>query len=80
MTATELLREAKSKRTHMNPKHPTNFLNKVELRKQEELLDLMRRATANGTQVEVATAVAKDWHPIIVVDADGKINFVIGDR
>lgn len=41
--------------------------------KYEKLLDLLRRATANGTHVEVAGAIAVNWEPSYYVDGDGKL-------
>ena len=64
----------------MDDQYINAFVKKVEYEKSKKLLDLMRQATANHTHVEVAMVVAKDWHPIIVIDADGKIEIVIGDH
>lgn len=38
------------------------------------LLDLLRRATANGTHQEVAEAIAIDWSPLISFNKDGEIS------
>ena len=58
----------------------SDFLKKVEHSKYEKLLDLMRRATANGTHSEVAAAVSADWHPLTIIDAEGNIGFKIQRR
>jgi hypothetical protein len=45
--------------------------------KTEKLLDMIRRASANGTAKEVAAAIAPDWIPIIEIDEQGKAEVVI---
>ncbi len=47
--------------------------------KRTRLLDLLRRATANGTHQEVAEAIARDWNPAFVVDTKGKITIKVSD-
>lgn len=43
----------------------------------EKLLDLIRRACANGTAKEVAAAVAVDWIPTIEIDGNGKATVLV---
>lgn len=43
--------------------------------KVNKVLDLIRRACANGTAREVATAIADDWSPAIEIDSDGRAHF-----
>lgn len=50
----------------------------LETAKVNRLLDLMRRATANGTHREVAEAIARDWNPAAHVDPAGKVHFIGG--
>jgi hypothetical protein len=45
--------------------------------KVTKLLDLMRRATANGTHRAVAEAIARDWEPRMAVDREGTISILI---
>ena len=59
---------------------PTKFIENVDRLKYLKILDLMRRATANGTHPEVAEAISKDWHPLVTIQPDGQIEFVIQRR
>ena len=45
--------------------------------KEEKLLDLIRRACANGTAREVAVGIAVDWCPTIEIDENGKASVVM---
>jgi hypothetical protein len=45
--------------------------------KVDKILDLIRRACANGTAREVAEALANDWSPTIEIDANGRTTFII---
>jgi hypothetical protein len=52
-------------------------LDKIKAAKYAKILDLMRRATANGTHEEVARAIAEDWFPLMRVDEKGVLSFKI---
>lgn len=41
------------------------------------ILDLIRRACANGTHRQVAEVLAYDWNPPIIIDEKGKSTFKI---
>ena len=45
----------------------------IEKMKLDKVLDLMRRATANGTHKEVAAVIAAHWNPPVSIMADGKM-------
>lgn len=47
--------------------------------KRAKLLDLLRRATANGTHQQVVDAIMPDWCPAFKVDAKGKITIRMSD-
>ncbi len=47
--------------------------------KVEFILDLIRRACANGTHRKVAEALSVDWNPDILIDQKGKATFKIGN-
>jgi hypothetical protein len=52
------------------------IIQNLDRAKYERVLDLIRRATANGTHVDVAKAIARDWFPLCRIDAKGKIEIV----
>jgi hypothetical protein len=53
---------------------------KIEQAKREKLIDLLRRATANGSHHEVAEGILLDWNPLIDVDHQGNITVLIGGK
>lgn len=51
----------------------------IDREKREKLADIIRRATANPSNVaEVADEIARDWYPMIKIDPQGRRSFVIG--
>lgn len=57
----------------------TELLAAIHKAKRDRLLDLIRRATANGTHAEVAEAIARDWQPICQVGPTGGVTVLISD-
>lgn len=47
--------------------------------KRDRILDLIRRATANGTHEQVAEAIARDWFPLCSIGPSGLISILISD-
>lgn len=47
--------------------------------KVARILDLIRRATSNGTHAEVAEALARDWSPLCVIGTMGQVSVFISD-
>lgn len=62
----------------MTEQAPAALIEATNREKRNKLLDLLRRATANGTSEEVADAIAQDWFPLCQIGANGKIEFLIG--
>ncbi len=57
-----------------------NLFQEIENAKHRKLLDLLRRASANGTLYEVVAAIAKDWDPPTRIDGQGNLSIVMMDR
>lgn len=55
------------------------LLQDIHRAKRDRLLDLIRRATANGTHEQVAEAIARDWNPLCVVGKTGLVTAMISD-
>lgn len=62
------------------PEHVTAQLETIEKAKLAKLLDLIRRAAANGTSVEVAEAILQDWYPKCRVDPHGRVEILLGEE
>lgn len=52
----------------------------IDKAKRERLLDMLRRATANGSHQEVAAAIVLDWFPLLQIEPNGNIKILIGGR
>jgi len=53
--------------------------NEFEAAKYAMLLDMLRRATANGTHEKVASTILADWFPMCTVDAHGRVGVKLSD-
>ncbi len=45
--------------------------------KRAMLLDMLRRATANGSHKEVAETILADWFPMLTVDSAGRVGIKV---
>lgn len=60
-------------------KERSALLEDIHRAKRDRILDLIRRATANGTHQEVAEALARDWTPLITINKLGQVVIMISD-
>lgn len=56
---------------------PAKLMQDIHEAKRDRILDLIRRATANGTHKEVAEAIAKDWMPLVSITSNGEIEIQV---
>lgn len=54
-----------------------SLIDEFEQVKRATLLDLLRRATANGTHVQVADVIARDWTPRGRINPDGSLTVIL---
>lgn len=63
----------------LSPENMHDLLDRFKEAKRARLVDLIRRAAANGTAEEVAAAILPDWSPTTRIRPDGSIE-VLGAR